>query len=191
MPSRRCGCCSTRALTRTPDSSGAVTLPRSRHSPGVLGGGERAEPPHQDSVALANLLLDAGADPNDNQAFYNRMFEPDDSHLPPLLAHGAGHPHPSPWRDRLGTAYPTPEQMIGEHMRSAAERGYTHRVALLLEHGVDPNTVGYHPILGDQTAYEIAVRNGHREVGRPPCLGRRTQRPARRVGPTAWRGVRR
>jgi hypothetical protein len=131
---------------------------------GVLGGGERGEPPHRDSVALANLLLDAGADPNDNQAFYNRMFEPDDSHLPPLLSHGAGHPHPSPWRDRLGGAYPTPGEMIGEHLRCAAERGYTHRVSLLLEHGVDPNTVGYHPILGDQTAYEIAVRNGHREA---------------------------
>jgi ankyrin repeat protein len=115
-------------------------------------------------VSLANLLLDAGADPNDNQAFYNRMFEPDDSHLPPLLAHGAGHPHPSPWRARLGTAYPAPEEMVGEHLRSAAERGHTHRIALLLEHGVDPNTVGYHPILGDQTAYEIAVRNGHREA---------------------------
>jgi ankyrin repeat protein len=54
--------------------------------------------------------------------------------------------------------------MVGEHLRSAAERGYTHRVSLLLEHGVDPNTVGYHPNLGDQTAYEIAVRNGHREA---------------------------
>ncbi len=131
---------------------------------GVLGGGERGEPPHPDSVALANVLLDAGADPNDNQAFYNRMFTDDDTHLPPLLSHGAGHPHPSPWRDRLGTAYPTPEQMVGEHLRSAAEQGYSHRVRLLLDHGVDPNTVGYHPILGDATAYEIAVRNGHREV---------------------------
>lgn len=131
---------------------------------GVLGGGERGEPPHRDSIALADLLLDAGADPNDNQAFYNRMFSPDDSHLGPLLAHGAGQPHPSPWRDRLGTAYPTPSEMVGEHLRSAAERGYVHRVRLLLEHGVDPNTVGYHPILGDQTAYEVAVRTGQREA---------------------------
>lgn len=127
---------------------------------GVLGGGERSEPAHPEAVALATLLLSAGADPNDNQAFYNRMFAPDDSHLPPLLAHGAGRSHPSPWRDRLGAAYPKPEQMLGEHLRSAAERGFTHRVALLLEHGVDPNTCGYHPILGDQTAYEIAVRTG-------------------------------
>lgn len=131
---------------------------------GVLGGGERGEPPHPDGVVLATLLLDAGADPNDNQAFYNRMFEPDDSHLGPLLAHGAGREHPSPWRERLGSAYPSPQEMVGEHLRSAAEYGFSDRVRTLLAHDVDPNTVGYHPILGDQTAYEIAVRNGHREA---------------------------
>lgn len=131
---------------------------------GVLGGGERDEPPHPDCVAMAELLLDAGADPNDNQAFYNRMFRPDDSHLGPLLSRGAGQPHPSPWRDRLGTAYPSPEEMVGEHLRSAAEKGFDDRVRMLVAHGIDPNTVGYHPILGDQTAYEIAVRNGHRRA---------------------------
>jgi Ankyrin repeat len=128
---------------------------------GVLGGGERDEPPHPQAVALAEMLLEAGADPNDNQAFYNRMFRPDDSHLGPLLGHGSGRPHPSPWRDRLGAAYPTAEEMVGEHLRSAAEKGYTDRVRRLLDHGIDPNTSGYHPILGDQTAYEMAVRNGH------------------------------
>jgi hypothetical protein len=128
---------------------------------GVLGGGERDEPPHRQAVTMATLLLDAGADPNDNQAFYNRQFRPDDSHLPPLLGHGAGRAHPSAWRDRLGDAYPSPTQMVGEHLRSAAEKGFTARVETLLAHGVDPNTRGYHPILGDWTAYEIAVRNGH------------------------------
>lgn len=42
--------------------------------------------------------------------------------------------------------------------------GFLPRVELLLSHGVDPNTTGYHPILGDQTAYEVAVRTGHREA---------------------------
>lgn len=133
---------------------------------GVLGGGERGEPPHPDSVRLAGMLLDAGADSNDNQALYNRMFEPDDSHLPPLLAHGLGRDLPSPWRDRFGSAYPRPEEMLGEHLRSAATSGYSERVRLLLEHGVDPNTQGYHPILGDQTAYEVAVRNGQQPAAR-------------------------
>ncbi len=128
---------------------------------GVLGGGERDEPPHPSAVELAEMLLDAGADPNDNQAFYNRQFRPDNSHLGPLLRHGAGHAQPSPWRDRLGTAYPSPEQMVGEHLRTAAQHAFDDRVRILLDHGVDPNTEGYHPILGDQTAYEVAVRFGH------------------------------
>ncbi len=128
---------------------------------GVLGGGERDEPPHPDAVALATLLLDAGADPNDNQALYNRQFRSDDSHLGPLLEHGVGRPHPSPWRDRLGSAYPSPAEMLGEHLRTAAAAGFIERVRRLLAYGVDPNTRGYHPSLGDQTAYEVAVRHGH------------------------------
>lgn len=128
---------------------------------GALGGGEQDEPPHPAAVELAEILLDAGADPNDNQALYNRQFRPDNSHLGPLLRHRAGRPHPSPWRDRLGAAYPSPEQMVGEHLRTAARHGFDERVRILLDHGVDPNTRGYHPALGDQTAYEVAVRYGH------------------------------
>lgn len=131
---------------------------------GVLGGGERDEPPHPYAVELVTLLLDAGADPNDNQAFYNRQFRADDSHLVPLLSHGAGTERPSPWRDRLGVSYPSPAEMVGEHLRTAAAQGFTERVAILLGYGVDPSTRGYHPSLGDWTAYEIAVRHGHRDA---------------------------
>lgn len=127
---------------------------------GALGGGERDEPHHPQGVALTELLLEAGADPNDNQALYNRMFRPDDSHLPPLMRHGLGRPHASVWRDRLGDAYPSPEQMVGDHLCFAAEHGYVERVRLLLDHGVDPLSRGDHPVLADRTAYEIAVRAG-------------------------------
>lgn len=144
---------------------------------GVLGGGERDEPPHPAAAALAELLLAAGADPNDNQAFYNRQFRPDNGHLPPLLRHGAGRPHPSPWRDRLGTAYPSPAEMVGDHLRSAARHGFDERVRILLEHGVDPNTRGYHPVLGDLTAYETAIRFGHAAVAaRLAAAGGRSDR---------------
>lgn len=131
---------------------------------GVFGGGERGEPPHPDGVRLATMLLDAGADPNDNQALYNRAFGPDDTHLPPLFAHGLGQDRPSPWRDRLGTAYPSPAEMVGEHLRSAAASGFTDRVRLLLAHGVDPDTRGYHPIHADRTPYELAVHVGHAAI---------------------------
>ncbi|GAA3563737.1 hypothetical protein GCM10022222_54460 [Amycolatopsis ultiminotia] len=56
--------------------------------------------------------------------------------------------------------------MVGEHLRSAAGRGYTERVRLLLACGVDPDTPGYHPILGDRSAYEVAVGNGQEPVAR-------------------------
>ena len=159
---------------------------------GVLGGGERNEPAHPQAVTLATMLLDAGADPNDNQAFYNRQFRPDDSHLHPLLDHGAGHLRRSPWRERLGTAYPSPEEMVGEHLRTAAQHGFTDRVRLLLAYGVDPNTRGYHPILGDQTAYELALKNGHREAWPATAWqspgGGSTRRPSWRRGrmPSDW-----
>jgi len=45
---------------------------------GAFGEGEdgRNQPPHQHSLALARLLLEAGADPNDSQTLYNRHFNP-------------------------------------------------------------------------------------------------------------------
>lgn len=85
---------------------------------GVLGGGERGEPPHAECVRLATVLLDAGADPNDNQTLYNRAFRPDDSHLPPMLAGGLGGDRPSPWRPvRVGL----PES-AGDDRRAPAQR---------------------------------------------------------------------
>ena len=43
---------------------------------GVLGYGEHGQPWHPHAIAFARLLLEAGADPNDGQALYNRMFGP-------------------------------------------------------------------------------------------------------------------
>lgn len=131
---------------------------------GAFGGGEQAQSAHPDGLALAELLLSAGADPNDNQALYNRMFTPADDHLRLLLAHGLGTEVDSPWRRRLGDAYPTPAQMLGEQLRWAADHDLPERVRLLLDHGVDPDTRGYHPTYGSQTAYRLAVLAGHREI---------------------------
>ena len=56
---------------------------------GCFGEGEQGpgrQPRHPQGEALAALLLDHGADPNDGQTLYNRMFGRDDSHLRVLLA---------------------------------------------------------------------------------------------------------
>jgi ankyrin repeat protein len=54
--------------------------------------------------------------------------------------------------------------MLGEQLRWAAGHGFTARVRLLLEHGVDPRSPGYHADHGDLTAVELAVAHGHREA---------------------------
>jgi ankyrin repeat protein len=131
---------------------------------GAFGGGEQGQSAHRHGPAIAQLLLRAGADPNDNQTLYNRMFTPADDHLELLFAHGLGADRPSPWRRRFGHTYPSPEQMLGEQLRWAAGHGFTARVRLLLEHGVDPRSPGYHPDHGDLTAFELAVTHGHREA---------------------------
>ena len=63
---------------------------------GALGQGERGpanQPPHQYSFELAKLLLDVGANPNDSQALYNRMFSEDDQTINLLLAYGLNAKH--------------------------------------------------------------------------------------------------
>ncbi|WP_020580347.1 ankyrin repeat domain-containing protein [Actinopolymorpha alba] len=133
---------------------------------GAFGGGEQDQPPHPDSLALARLLLEAGADPNDNQTLYNRMFTPVNDHLVLLFEFGLGTETESPWRQRMGTRYPSPAQMLQEQLRWAADHGMVDRVRLLLDHGVDPDGLGYHPIFGDRTAYQLAVGAGHHEIAR-------------------------
>ena len=130
----------------------------------VLGGGEQSQPPHPAAIEIARLLLEAGADPNDNQALYNRWFTPENDHLELLFGYGLGSDLPSVWRDRLGTGYPSTEEMLGEQLRWAADHGFTDRVRLLLDHGVHPDNRGYHPIYGDRSAAELAAAAGHDDI---------------------------
>lgn len=131
---------------------------------GVFGGGEQNQPHHPDAAALARLLLQAGADPNDNQALYNRMFTPANDHLALLFEFGLGRDIDSPWRQRLGHTYPSPTQMVQEQLRWAADHGMLERVRLLLAHGVDPDGQGYHPNYGTRTPYQLALAAGNREI---------------------------
>ena len=98
-------------------------------------GGPGRQPRHPQGEALAGLLLDHGADPNDGQALYNRMFGRDDSHLRLLLAHGLGQGDGGVWGRRLGARQDTPQRMVALQVDWARAHGLTDRLALLREHG--------------------------------------------------------
>jgi len=113
---------------------------------GAFGEGEDTinQPPHPDRDALAKLLLDAGAGPNDGQLLYNRHFNPDDDHLKLLFSYG------------LEDA-----ALLGEELWCAARRNLPERVKLLVTHGADVNMPGFRD---GRTPYEVSVYFGHEEI---------------------------
>lgn len=131
---------------------------------GAFGEGENGvrTPPHQHALALARLLLEAGADANDSQTLYNRQWNPGDEHLELLLEFGLGRGTTTVWNARLGLSEPTPQQLVEEELRGAAEKGRISRVRLLLDVVDDVDGLGTnHPLLGGRTAHELAVLHGH------------------------------
>jgi hypothetical protein len=138
---------------------------------GVFGNGElgrQRQPRHPHWRALAGLLLDAGADPNDAQTLYNRMFEPDDTHLELLFEYGLGTGDGGPWKKRI-EELDTPSRMLPIQLRWAVEHHQPARVRLLVEHGVDFRS----PFTGDgpawspgdgRTPVELARLNGDNEI---------------------------
>lgn len=126
---------------------------------GAFGRGEdnKNELPHPRCEALARLLLDAGADPNDTQTLYNRHFEPNDDHLKLLFSYGLGRDRGGPWI-RLAAPSFSLTDMLAEQLCWAAQHGFGDRVTLLAAHGVDVNAPS--PRDG-RTAYEQAILNGH------------------------------
>ena len=104
---------------------------------GVFGEGEQGagkQPRHPHSIPLAQLLLTDGADPNDGQALYNRMFRPDNSHLELLFEFGLGSGDGGPWRRRLGDAVESPAEMMARQVGWAIDHGFVDRLALLIRH---------------------------------------------------------
>jgi len=107
---------------------------------GVFGEGEmgaRRQPRHPYAPALARLLLERGADPADPQTLYNRMFTRGNDHLDLLFEYGLGTADPGPWADRLGEAMERMPEMFDRQVGWAAAHGFTDRLELLAEHGVD------------------------------------------------------
>ena len=130
---------------------------------GAFGDGEGAntQPSHPRPDELARLLLDAGADPNDGQALYNRHFRPDDAHLELLLAYGLGTDRGGPWYARFGDRLDGPRRLLVEELWSAARKGYFARVRLLVEHGADVNTPGKRD---GRTPWQAAALADNREI---------------------------
>lgn len=132
---------------------------------GAIGGGERGEPPHPRWHELAELLLRAGADPNDHQAIYDHGLgsEPtDDTEVLELLrAHGLGTGDGGTWARRLGGLLPTPADLLAEVLQHAAEHDLRRRAELVLSWGVDPDRRALHPLFGGRTPHQTAMRNGN------------------------------
>jgi len=130
---------------------------------GAFGEGEDGNnsPPHPQRDALARLLLEAGADPNDGQTLYNRHFRPDDGHLVLLFEFGLGRDRGGPWVARFADRMGTPEKMLVEELWFAARKNLTARARLLVEHGADVNTPGFRD---GRTPYEQALLSGNHEI---------------------------
>lgn len=107
---------------------------------GAFGEGEQGpgrQPRHPQSMELARVLLQRGADPNDGQALYNRMFTSGKDHLELLFEFGLGTGDGGPWRRRLGEALETPALALRRQLKWAIDHQLTDRVGLLARHHID------------------------------------------------------
>ena len=127
-------------------------------------GGPGNQPAHPHGLALARLLLEAGADANDAQTLYNRMFRPDDSHLRLLFEFGLGTGDGGPWKRRLGRAAMGPAEMLAGQLAWAVLHGMDARVELLAAHGVDLDTKLDDFGGAGRTAHEAATVSGHADT---------------------------
>ena len=125
---------------------------------GALGGGERGflnQPPHQYSSELAKLLLDAGADPNDGQALYNRMFEANDETIKLLLSYGLNAEHKVNW------VKASQDSILDFLLGYAVKSNLELRVSLLLKHGANPNSRDYY---NHKSHYENAITENNLQI---------------------------
>ena len=153
---------------------------------GAFGEGERGvqiQPPHEHRMALARLLLDAGADVNESQGLYNTCFTPADECLELLLERGLSASDPVNWAP-AGTPTDDAPRILNFLLGQAAKNGFLERVDLLLEHGADPNS---HDFYDDRSHYENALRAG--DVATVERLRRAGAEPVTLQGSDAFRAA--
>ena len=131
---------------------------------GAFGEGEMGpvnQPPHAECDALARLLLDAGAHPNDSQALYNTMFTPGNSCLETLLGYGLHDTDRNNWLlNEDGALVEHPQQTLGYQLGWAVRNHHFERAKLLIDHGADLSTKS-----GDgRSLYESALLAGHPDL---------------------------
>lgn len=136
---------------------------------GVFGEGENGParcPPHRNCYDLADILIKAGAEPNDAQTLYNRMFSRDDEHLRFLFAHGLGKEGNRPWHRLLGEQsrgwVSSPVDMLAYQLQWAARWNYPQRVKLLVENGADVNRPSHQP--DARSPYGEAIYHGNEAI---------------------------
>lgn len=138
---------------------------------GLIGGGEQGSrrlPAHPHWESLARTLLEAGADANDGQALYNRMFEPDSSHLRLLFDYGLGAGDGGPWHRRIPET-DSPAGLLQGQLAWAVTHGLADRIRLLVAHGArldEPLDGTSLPLATSATAMELALLSGRADSSR-------------------------
>lgn len=129
---------------------------------GSLGGGH---PIGRDWYAMARLLLEAGADPNDGQTLYNNGIggknHDEPRYLQLLLEFGLGTPQGGPWYNRLGSQLADPADWLHHDLEAAVKRNRPNHLRLLISLGADlDGPVGR----SQKTPVRIAAEHGNHQI---------------------------
>ena len=118
-------------------------------------------PPHPQWEQLADMLLRAGADPNDGQALYNRMFTKGHRCLEMLLDAGLNSDHQCNWYEGDENGYQTPVKMqtLQYQLGPAISEHRVDRAHMLIDHGASVETPE-----GRDPFYLTALLGGHSEL---------------------------
>jgi ankyrin repeat protein len=127
---------------------------------GAIGQGEMSQPSHPQAEALADLLIERGADPYDPQALYNISLEGDDvSWLDFLYARSARRNETGKWTAPSST-WPN-DGMLNYLLGNAVTRNAVHRARWLLTRGADPGTKHFYT---KRNVHTEAVLLGYTEM---------------------------